>query len=512
MKKFISIILSFSIIFSITVTAFAANECNCEILPVVYVPGFGEGIYLNPESDERVSVFPPEQEAIDEALPDIIKAAVAGLIFGRYEKFGTLAMKAADLLIGGMACNPDGTSPENVGTKPYDTTYRDTHKSTSYEFSTVDDVEKPGEYYFSYDWRLDPIENAKKLKIFIEIVKAVTGHNEIVLSSHSQGNTLVTSYLHLYGNEGIAKLVLLSPAYQGLSLVGALLTRTATVENKGDEVVEFIKGIMDYSDPTNQLIIAILSSLNKIGILNCLLGRVQNILDSQLDRVFDEFLIDVMGTMPGVWSFVPAHQYEKAKVKTFRGLEKYAELERKTDYYHYNVKTKTTEILDAAKANGTAIIIAAGYDISSIPVSEEAASHSDFLIDTKYMTIGATCPSISGTLGDGYKQANTKCGHNHVSADNKIDASTCYYPEQTWLVKGNPHNEFNETYREFITWSILFDGQPTIHSSEKYPQFISVEDNELKAVDVPDKEETRSNLKIIFDSIIYLIKDAIANE
>ena len=87
------------------------------------------------------------------------------------------------------------------------------------------------------------------------------------------------------------------------------------------------------------------------------------------------------------------------------------------------------------------------------------------------MSIGATCSPIAETLGDGYKQANIDCGHNHVSPDKKIDASTCKYPEYTWFVKGNPHNKFNAPYREFITWAILFDGQPTVHSNEKYPQF-----------------------------------------
>lgn len=512
MKKLTSILLSFVIVLSLASPAFAAEKCNCETLPVVYVPGFGAGIHLNPDSDDYVTLFPPQQEAIDEALPDIIKAVIYGLILKQYDKFGTLAIKAATPLLGGIACNPDGTSPENIGVRLSDPTYYDTHQNTKYEFSTVDDVENPGEYYFGYDWRLDPIENAKKLKIFIDKVKVVTGHNEIVLSSHSQGNTVVTSYLHLYSNEGIAKLVLLSPAYQGLSLVGALLTRKATVENKGDEVVEFIKGIMDYSDPTNQLIIALVSSLNKVGILNCLLGRLQDILDSQLDRVFDEFLIDCMGTMPGVWSFVPAHQYEEAKIKTFRGLDKYAELEKKTDYYHYNVKIKTTEILNEAKNNGTAIVISAGYDISNIPVTYESATHSDFLIDTKNMSIGATCSPIGGTLGADYKQAKTDCGHNHISADNKIDASTSCFPEQTWFIKGNPHNEFNEAYRDFITWAILFKGQPDVHSSEKYPQFISVKGNELKIVDSPDQAETRSNFRIIFESLFYLIKDSISNK
>lgn len=512
MKRITSIILALTIIFSLCVPVFAAKECDCGILPVVYVPGFGEGIYLNPGTEDEISVFPPEQEAIDEALPDIIKAVVAGLILRNYEAFGTYAIKAADLLIGGMACNPDGTSPENVGIEPVSLPTADTHKIVNYEFSALDVDEPVGDYYFAYDWRLDPVENAKDLKTFIDHIKALTGHDEIVLSCHSQGNTVVASYLHLYGSDGIAKLVFLSPAYQGLSLVGALLTRTATVEGKGEAVIEYIKGIMDYDSVQNQLIIALISSLEKIGLLDCILGVLQDILDSQLDRVFDEFLIDVMGTMPGVWSFVPADQYEEAKEKTFRGLEKYDELEKKTDYYHYNVKIKITELIDAAKANGTAVVIAAGYDISNIPVTEEEATHADFLVDTKYMTIGATCAPISGTLGDGYKQADTSCGHNHVSADNKIDASTCAYPEHTWFIKGNAHNEFGTAYRNFITWAIHYDGQPTIHSDEQYPQFLEDKDGVLTAIDGNEPEETRSNIKIIFDSIAYLIKDAIENK
>lgn len=512
MKKVISIILAFAVVLTVCIPAFAAEECTCETLPVVYVPGFGDAIYINPDTEEEISVFPPEQEAINKALPDIIKAVVAGLLFRNYDAFGTYAIKAAELLIGGMACNPDGTSPENVGVDLDPLPTADTHKNTTYEFSSPDVDEPVGEYRYTYDWRLDPIENARGLKELIDRVKEITGHDEIVLASHSQGNTVVTSYLHLYGNNGIAKLVMLSPAYQGLSLVGALLTRTATVEGKGDAVIEFIKGIMDYNDPTNQLIIALLSSLEKIGLLDCILGIVQDILDSQLDRVYDEFLIDVMGTMPGVWSFVPAHQYEEAKVKTFRGLKKYDELAKKTDYYHYNVKTKTTEIIDAAKANGTAVVIAAGYNISSIPIENSEASHSDFLIDTKYMSIGATCSPISGTLGDGYKQADTSCGHNHISPDNKIDASTCKYPEHTWFIKGNPHNGFDAAYREFITWAIHYKGQPTVHTNEQYPQFLEENEGVMTAVKGNEPEESRSNIKIIFDSLASIIKDSFENK
>lgn len=510
MKKAISLLLAFIIVFSLCIPAFAAKECSCEILPVVYVPGFGAGIYQNPGTEEEVAVFPPEQEAFDEALPDIIKAVVMGLIFRNYEAFGTYAIKAATPLIGGMACNPDGTSPENVGTEPCKTPSFDSHQITNYEFSATDVDESVGEYYFLYDWRLDPVENAKELKVFIEAVKAVTGHDEIVLSCHSQGNTVVASYLHLYGSDGISKLIFLSPAFKGLSLVGTLLTRTATVEDKGEAVTEFVKGIMDYDLVQNQLIIALLSSLEKAGILDALLGLLQDILDSQLDRVFDEFLIDVMGTMPGVWSFVPDEYYEAAKKSIFRGLEKYSKLEEKTDYYHYNIQNNVEKLIDEALTNGTSVFISAGYNISNIPITPGKAEHSDFMIDTKYMTIGATCAPIGETLGSGHSQIGTDCGHNHISPDKKIDASTCAYPEYTWFVKGNAHNAFDTEYRNFIKWAILFDGQPTIRSNEQYPQFLEEKDGVLCGSDGSEFKETRSNLKIIFESLAAMIKEAIS--
>ena len=316
----------------------------------------------------------------------------------------------------------------------------------------------------------------------------------------------------LYGSDGIKKIVFLSPAFQGLSLVGALLARTCTVYNKDEAVKEFLTGIMGNEDATSQLVTALVSLLNDYGITGYLLNYVQEILNKQLDRIFDEYLIDVMGTMPGVWSFVPDEYYEDAKKATFRGLDKYSELEKKTDYYHYNVQCKLTELIDSAKANGTAVVSALGYNISSIPVTVDREGHSDFLIDTKYMSIGATCAPIGETLGEDYEQKNTSCGHNHISPDNYIDASTGAYPEHTWYIKGNPHNEFFAPYREFITWLILFDGQPTVHSDERYPQFMEIKGGEMKPASGAREKDNRSDERIIFESLITLIKESFKSE
>ena len=171
----------------------------------------------------------------------------------------------------------------------------------------------------------------------------------------------------------------------------------------------------------------------------------------------------------------------------FDGIEDAPVLE-KIIYYHDKVQVKLTDILQDAINNGTEIIICAGYGISSIPVSLTPAVHSDFLIDTEYMSIGATCAPLGETLGDGYKQA-TDCGHNHVSPDMLVDASTSAFPERTWFFKGLSHSDFPDEYEKFINVFLLSEEEITVGTYEEYPQFMTFDENgSLIPVEKPEKE------------------------
>lgn len=506
MKKVLSILLIFAIVFSLGTTAFAdSQKCSCGITPVVYIPGFGEPIYLNPHSENRISVFPPEDDAISNAVPDIIKAVLFGLLTGNFDAFGTYAMRAAETMLAPAACDKNGNPPVNTGVEYEDPTV-DTHKNIAFVGDPGDDN---GYFQFIYDWRLDPIDNAKLLKEYINKVKALTGHDEIILSAHSQGNTVIASYLYLYGSTGIKKLIMLSPAYQGLSFMGALFAQEVSVIEKGDVLADFLSGIMGYEDTTGRLICAVVKEINRIGIVDGILHYLQRLLDDQLDRVFNECLTDIMGTLPGVWAFVPDKYYEAAKEKVFKNSDEYSILIEKADNYHYNVQTKICSILTEAKANGTDIVIAAGYNIPSIPVSVSSEPQSDFLVDTEYMSLGAVCAPYGEALGENYEQKKTKCGHSHVSPDGIIDASTCLFPEYTWFFKNNGHGAFSSDYCAFIEWAARYEGQPTVNTTEKYPQFMQIKEGNLQNVETEFAGSTESNFNIIFSSILILIKESI---
>lgn len=463
-KKALSILVALVVIVSAPCTAFAAAaENGCEVAPVVYVRGFGSPLYLNPNSDAPEQVFMPSTAKILGAVPEILSALNSGLILKNYDRFGGKLIDALNELCDIIACDENGDSVYEVGF-PVQHPSVDNHRAASYGFENKE-VENPSEFVFHYDWRLDPLVNADYLDDYIEEVEALTNHSEVVIACHSEGTCVTASYLYKYGNSEVKKLLCLSGAFQGLSLATSIYTGNVRVKGNGCAVEEFIATFLG-GDASGELITAIVSILNDAGILDCVLNSLQDILDSQLDRIINDCLLDIIVTMPGIWSFIEDGGYEQAKLAMFgEDGGKYSGLIERIDEYHYNVQRELKSLLQGCIDSGIPVIIGCGYNISSIPVVEDWKVQSDFLIDTKNTSIGATCAPVNTPFAD------SRTG-SYVSADRLIDASTCAFPDKTWFFKGQDHNNFNAAYIGFLTWAILYDGQPTVFTNASYPQFL----------------------------------------
>jgi hypothetical protein len=92
------------------------------------------------------------------------------------------------------------------------------------------------------------------------------------------------------------------------------------------------------------------------------------------------------------------------------------------------------------------------------------------MLDTKYASLGATCATPGMPFLPFYKQKVTKCGHDHISADRLVDASTCLLPEQTWFAKNKIHGT-DVDYDGWRDW-FLETPYPTVHLNPRYPQFM----------------------------------------
>lgn len=497
-----------SVIIAFSVSVFAAADgqsCSCGVDPVVFVHGFGSfPLYENTDSKSPVQVFPPNAGSIIKSVPAALDLINNLTITGNTERSAKDFMKVLEYMMGRLACDKNGDSLYNVTIEKRELPVNDTHKNVDYSFDTQsDDFFEKSQYSFFYDFRLDPMDNAKDLNEFIKHVKTLTGHKKVKVVCHSQGNTVVAAYLSMYKNADVSRVIFLSPAYKGLSLIGHLFNSELNLRGKSDDFELYFKGLLGYS-PSGQFTGALISILNSCGVLPYLTDRLQDLFDDRYETILNEELLKVFGTMPAIWSFCPDDAYEQAKKKLLDPSE-YAGLIKRIDNYHYNVQNRFESILADCESRGMTYAITCGYDISAIPVADDPQGQSDILIDTDLMSLGAVCAYAGTAFPQSYRQARYP-GKCYISPDRKIDASACLHPDKTWFFKGQTHDDFPAAYIRFITDLLVFEGQPTVETVSGYSQFMCYDgDMNLIAVPGEDPAETRGDAVILAESFIQMV-------
>ena len=463
MKKVLSILLAFCLVFSLSGTAFAAKTCNCGHAPVIYVRGFGAPLY---ESQTNDKIYPPEKEDFKPVMTKIVFAALA-LLGGFYRVFADLAVQAAEQLFEKLPCDEKGVPIHASDILDHGLPTSDKHKSGAL-----------WSYSFDYDWRIDPLECAKQLNDYVEQVERITGHSKVSFICHSMGSIVFASYLALYGSDDVETVVFIAPAFEGVSIMGSLLSGEAKIGNKGDETTQFLLSLPMLTD---ERLIKTVNVCGKLHLTHLILRRLQPALNSQFERVFRIFLRPTFAHMPGIWAFVSEKYYERAKAFSFGADTQYTDLIRKLDRYHYGVQTQLVDLLREAQENGMKLAIVSGYGISSMPLSYEHTMQSDILITTENSSIGAVCAPYGEKLPLSHVQS-IEDGHDHISADGLVDASTCVFPENTWFIRDLMHFEFPYEDEAFYKWLFNQTEQPTVQTNEQYPQFMRQVEKDLLPV------------------------------
>lgn len=516
MKKIISVFLCAVMIFALAAPSYAANES--ENVPFVLVTGMNVlPLYKDGGTEASQKIWPMTGSSVASLAAKLVLPLTRLALTKDYAAFNKSVLPALCDTFDYMRCDENGASVYNVSTPlfpesmaQYPELYAGEEKDEQGILNAA--CQKYGAenvYFLNYDWRLDPLEHADSLNDMIEYVKKDRGCDKVNLACCSMGGTVTMSYLYKYGSASVKNLLILSTAFQGVTAVGDMFGGELYVDKDSAlrRVINLGKG-----DLKEFIFEALTYAIDKAGLADWVCDLANGLIEGMGDELYNGFLKEVFGTMPGIWDLVAAEDYENAKAYMLDS-EKNALLIKRTDEYIYSVQIKAKDILDGAKQGGSNVYIVCQYNMQALPVSHNSALNNDLLIDTKFASGGAICADLGKTLGDGYVQAIDD-SHNHLSPDGVIDASTCMYPENTWFIKDQAHVDYNvgET-TDFIFTLADSEKQLTVFDNENYTQFMKYDydENTLTAmtssyVENPSAFET---LVSVINYICPIIKSAI---
>ena len=345
-----------------------------------------------------------------------------------------------------------------------------------------------------YDFRLDPYEDADRLHAFIGQVKELTGHDSVKLKCSSMGGVVLSAYLDKYGHDGIDVIIcrccpLWGTAVAGEAFCGKIELNGTALTRYGEDAIPFLEtGFAD--DFIEGSLYALLDVLKGAGVIDGLCALGDKIVKDVGDQVFQEALIPIFGTLPGLWSLVPEEYF--AEAVRFMNVPAEGGLHDKI-YAYRNAMANVADNLNAAKDDGVRICLICGYNVQRTPLVTLWRSTSDGTVDTKYASIGATCGSVKEPLDAAY--LNELENRDHLSPDNMIDASTCAMPENTWFVRDWLHCNGNAGIDELFRLVMTSD-EVSVASFEKYPQFLEADDDADTVRPVTGAPDALEQLKI----------------
>lgn len=442
-------------------TAFAANRAEADI-PIIWVVG-GNGVLYSADGREVYPVEEPDgyiADAVKDCLPSFFNAIMFGDIKTYNKKFNEwMAPLYTDVIL-----DKNGECVNGVHDP------RDMETQWINPNSANCDLQR---YVFGYDFRLDPYTAADSLARYIERLKATTGSDEVNLYGRCEGATVIAAYLDAYGDAGIHKIGLNASAFNGNENVSKSFSGKIKIDaDMGDVYVssEFIVG----DDLVNQYFWELWDALRDTYGIELTVAVANRLYNKVIKKVIPDFLLNSYGTFPGAWAMLCEEDYQDALDYIFYNdtiREEYKGLYEKITHYHDCARANFEDNLLKFKEKGGEVGIFAKYGFAAKPLFERCDEIGDGDIKLVDESFGATTAKWGETLSDKYiAEAKEKGTDKYISADKQVDASTCLFPETTWIYKNCFHGWFTEGTNVIPTLFFHTVGM-TVDTYEQYPQY-----------------------------------------
>lgn len=480
LKKILSVVVVFALCFVIIAPAAAAvdnEKCDCDEIPIIYVRGRAK-IYKDKNDLNGPAFGIVDENVAMEKLKGILPIWAKALVNDDFTEFNDYLVDAFEELYGGYALDENGEITDNSGIEWSwsEDTLRDVHKGLNCDTPDTSS-EYIYRYFYQYDCRLSPCENADGLHDYIEAVKKVTGHDKVNILARCLGSNIASAYFAEYGWDDINTVVLYNPITNGTAINDSLFTGRIVLDP--DSVDFFINQQFDDEDSAIlSFVKTLITLLNKTYGLNMLLGMANTTIDEDIAKdVVPRIMKFSYGAMLGYWSMVSPEYYEQAKQFIFADdADKYAGMIEKLDEWNYNVAVNLEEMYKQMEADGVQVDIVAKYGYQLYPVVENSNQQSDTIVTVKQQTFGAVSANIGKTLSDEYIAKALENGTDkYISPDKIVDASKGLFPDTTWYIKDITHNDYPKVIDQFLLHLFKDGGRMNVWSDEQYPQYLIYE-------------------------------------
>ncbi len=515
-KRIVAVILCAAMLVSVgAVGAFADDDetkttCggNCNHSPVVILPGINHSpTYLYDENNEPYmngdthvggTLLILELSKLWGTLPALVASLLGTIVTQHSIGLEKAAYKAASAAFWVQECDNDGNFINNLQTQRWNhpiSEMNNDDKEWLYRMIPLQNVEKDygGDHIYMFTFNLvgDPIQSAKELDEYIDMVKKQTGHDKVTLLPVSLGGTILTAYLNEYGHEDIDEIVNVVACLDGTDIVADMMDRKW---NLADEYFyhEFIPPILGDDATLGYLINIILHIIPRAGVDAILTGAISAILDK------------MMINCPQIWAMIPSYRYDALAERYLTDPAK-AELKKKTDRFQEARLNLKDNILKAVE-DGVKVNTIAGanldfgeQDYTFFAIVASASDYNtDGIINLTSTTMGATGAAGDNTLADVTYTETKNCtnpDHNHVSPDNMVDVSTAVLPENTWIFLDQHHEVGNNDVVLNLVKAILMDEVSDVNDDPvNHPQFnYSCNTKYIRRWRIPDAKDLLTN-------------------
>lgn len=492
-KATLSVILCAVMLFSSFAVISFAQTCTCTNDPIIYVFGKHE-LYCCDDNgnhifDENGDYILNTANNFDyaELAKELLPLFAEAYFSHNWDEYSEKFLGYMLPLYEGRGCDGNGDVIDYVHYRPQ---YTDVNKLGWYN-GTTHGYHMSWNSNFFYDYRESPILIAQKLDAFVQQVKEHTGHDKVVIVTRCQGANIVTAWLQLYESgeeseyvskadmpaqpfESVSKLVFIDSSADGIDAVEEFFSGQLRTDT--DALYRFLS-LYDLKDllgeELGELAATIIDMLKETYGINLLAGGIQDIYAEFAPEVLSPLLRAFYATCGGILACINNSFDEVIDFvyPTDELKEEYAGLIKKATYVNKNITVRTHEILKNAETAGVKTAVFAEYGTQVPPLGPDCVYPGDNMTPLADQSFGATCAKVTGTLSEKYIAAQTEKGlGRYISPDKQVDASTCLFPDTTWIIKNADH-VFPDAIHSLALSFIREDYD--VNTSAAYPQFLN---------------------------------------